>query len=91
MISISFHLKVRGKLLASDFVAETYWHKALLRMMYGFFAVTSGLRTNSIPPWNAMLVDHGFSIKSEKRFYRGFIKSVCLERRLAENEPATFA
>lgn len=88
---ISFHLNGTGKLLVSDFVAETRWHRVLLRMMYAFFAVTTGLRTSSLPPWNAMLLDYGFSIVSERRFCRGFIKSVSLERRLAENEPATFA
>src|SRR5690606_3343453 len=34
--SISANLKATGKLLVSDFVAETYWHEAMLAIMYQF-------------------------------------------------------
>lgn len=77
---VSMRLKASGKLLVSDFVAEAYWHKALLVIMYWLFSLVSGLRTNTLPPWNEILPEHGFSRLSEKNFYRGFIKSVCFGR-----------
>lgn len=77
---ISMHLKTSGKLLVSDFVAEAYWHKVMLVIMYRFFSVVSGLQTNALPPWNEMLSEYGFFKVSEKNFYGGFIKNVCFCR-----------
>ena len=77
---ITAHLRASGKLLVADFVADTFWHKGLLVMMYWFFSITTGLQNSALPPWNSVLLKHGYSRQAESQFFAGFIKSVCFDR-----------
>lgn len=67
-----------GKLVCTDFVSETWWQRALLRIMYGFFRIAAGLQTKQLGTWQAALVAGNFGEVSSRTFWRGFIRSVLL-------------
>lgn len=64
-----------GQLVCTDFVSETPWQRALLKIMYGFFRIAAGLHTKQLGTWQAALVAGGFSEANTRAFWRGFIRS----------------
>jgi len=62
--------------LATDFVGNTQWHRAMLWVMYRFFYVTTGLRNLRLPEWQARLVNAGGTLIDQKHFSRDFIQTV---------------
>jgi ubiquinone/menaquinone biosynthesis C-methylase UbiE len=61
--------------LISDFVNATWWHSALLAVMYRFFRMTSGVTTSKLSNWGAAMERGGFKEKKSGIFYGSFIKS----------------
>lgn len=61
--------------IATDFISERSWHKALLWIMYRFFRVTTGLKTLSLPQWQNLIIQAGGKLVRLKLFSRGFIKA----------------
>lgn len=78
---IQEHLGSRDKLLVADFVSETFWHRWLLKMLYGFFLLATRLKNTSLPDWENILVEEGFIPETEKRYYGGFVKSASYLRK----------
>jgi ubiquinone/menaquinone biosynthesis C-methylase UbiE len=63
-------------LLVADFNAPVFWWQRLLvRVMYGFFRVVSGLHTSDLPRWPFFLEQANFRLLKTRTFYRGFIQS----------------
>jgi tRNA (cmo5U34)-methyltransferase len=73
--------KIKGSLtsnscwIATDFVSNKKWHKAMLGIMYKFFSLTTGLKTSSLPAWEHRLKQEGGKLVETKMSSRGFIKS----------------
>lgn len=62
--------------IATDFVrTNSIWHRLLLRTMYYFFRITSGIESRHLPHWQDALVKQGLTKTSEAQFYNGFIRS----------------
>ena len=66
---------VKSIWLISDFIRTTWWHSAMLTVMYRFFRIVSGLKTNTLPQWENVMTRAGFREIKSQRFYNGFIKS----------------
>jgi hypothetical protein len=64
-----------SKLLVSDFVDRTWWHRFLLFLMYRFFRQTCAIEAKNLPDWQLQLEKVGFAECNTTWFYRGFIKS----------------
>jgi ubiquinone/menaquinone biosynthesis C-methylase UbiE len=65
----------RSLWLACDFINVTWWHTAMLWVMYAFFRVTSKLRTKGMPDWRKSIRGAGFSEIRAEYFFRKFICS----------------
>ncbi|NOT75471.1 MAG: class I SAM-dependent methyltransferase [Cyclobacteriaceae bacterium] len=61
--------------LATDFVSDRQWHKAMLKLMYSFFGLVSRLKNQKLPDWNRALRSSGLVEEEREFFYGGFIKS----------------
>jgi len=68
-------LRPGGQLLCTDFVDDAWWQKLILRAMYGFFALTTGLGTRRLAPWRRAILDSGFRLIQGELFWRRFICS----------------
>lgn len=62
--------------LVTDFVNQTRWHAWMLKVMYIFFRISTGLKTTCLPAWNSALIRAGAIKEDEKYFNRGFIQAV---------------
>lgn len=65
----------RSLWLISDFVNTTWWHGALLRVMYSFFQIMSGIEARRLPAWRKLMVENGLKESKSQKFYGGFIRS----------------
>ncbi len=70
---ISFLAKPDALWLVTDFVNTRWWHAVLLRVMYIFFRITTGLQNQELPDWEKILMSEGVSILTQKMFYGEFI------------------
>lgn len=68
--------------VATDFVNERPWHKRVLAIMYTFFRVTTGLRTQKLPLWEKELLKAGGTQLEIAKYSRGFIKSIVFKFRV---------
>ena len=64
-----------GMWLVTDFEQTAWWHKTMLRMMYGFFRVISNVRVNQLPNWNDQILLSGFKGIDDAKFYGEFIRA----------------
>ncbi|MEX2230946.1 MAG: methyltransferase [Cyclobacteriaceae bacterium] len=70
-----------GLWLVSDFVSEgKWWQRALLWIMYRFFAITCKIEATALPAWEDQLLAVGLKEEINKSFYRGFIKSALYKK-----------
>jgi 2-polyprenyl-3-methyl-5-hydroxy-6-metoxy-1,4-benzoquinol methylase len=71
-------LKRKGLWIVTDFYGkQKIWQSLLLRVMYRFFRLTSGLYNQQLPDWKQILSRSGLVPLSEIYFYRGFIHAIC--------------
>jgi tRNA (cmo5U34)-methyltransferase len=61
--------------IISDFIDTTWWHNAMLRMMYRFFKMMSGIQASSLCDWKKLLEQKGFEERQSSQFFGRFIKS----------------
>lgn len=74
-------LQSKGFWLATDFVnTNSQWQKWLIKAMYMFFRMTTGIEAKSLSDFIASFRQAGYSICDEKTFYHGMIKSWVLKR-----------
>lgn len=55
-------------------------HRLLLRTMYLFFGVLTGIRARKLPPVGAWLEGHNYYIAAQASFYGGFISSIVYQK-----------
>ncbi len=61
--------------LVADFAPpRTRWQRALLAVMYRFFRLTAGLRTQTLPDWPAALLAAGWYPHRTAHFVRGAVR-----------------
>jgi ubiquinone/menaquinone biosynthesis C-methylase UbiE len=72
---IKTHLTPDAQWLATDFVSDKSWHKILLRIMYRFFRIATGIEARSLPQWEKHIVQAGLTENQSKFFFGRFIKS----------------
>lgn len=73
---IKLSVKQNGLWIVTDFVDQGKpWQKFLLKIMYAFFRITSGIQATSLPPWEMSVHQDGMILVESKGFYKGFIKS----------------
>lgn len=59
--------------LACDFIRVKPWHGMMLRLMYAFFNVSSGLKTKALPDWRKSILESGFIEVRSEYFFGNFI------------------
>ncbi|CAN5520862.1 hypothetical protein BH10BAC4_BH10BAC4_04440 [soil metagenome] len=73
--TITRFAKHRAIWLATDFVEGRSWHTAMLRIMYIFFKITTGLPNHQLPDWNELLEKNRVKKIDSRLFYGEFISS----------------
>jgi tRNA (cmo5U34)-methyltransferase len=62
--------------IVTDFVdGGKRWHGWMLRMMYGFFRITTGIEATQLPHYEKQVLATGIKKSKEKFFFGSFIKS----------------
>lgn len=77
------HLKPGGYWLYSDFKVEpkgSDWKKAMLQLMYLFFARIAHVEARKLPAMEAMFKASGCDIITRKLHYSGFIESIIFKK-----------
>jgi tRNA (cmo5U34)-methyltransferase len=70
-------LTSEGKWIVTDFIEdERMFTRGLLALMYAFFWLINAISVSSLPSWIECIRGNGFYCVAEKRFYKGFIKTV---------------
>ena len=72
---VRLSMKPNALWLATDFVRTKWWHSFMLFIMYAFFWLTTGLRNQSLPNWEVLLLENGLVKADEEMFYGNFMKS----------------
>ena len=79
-------LRRDGFWLISDFNNHgKWWQRLLLKVMYLFFNVTTGIEATELPPWEQKLDELGMEKKQARMIFGSFIKSI-LYRKLLDSE-----
>lgn len=60
--------------IATDFISARTWHQVLLKVLYQFFRITTGLQTQTLPAWESEL-SRRYQEKQRSKFFSGFIQS----------------
>lgn len=69
-------LRSRGLWLVADFVYRGRWWQALLlRTMFFFFRITSGIESKQLADWHTVLLNGGLQENGSEFFFKGFIRS----------------
>jgi|SRR5688572_27754561 len=73
---IKSSINQNGLWIITEFIDEgKWWQKILLKTMYVFFRITSGIQATSLPPWENTVHQNGMILVESKGFYKGFIRS----------------
>ena len=68
-------IRANGIWLVSDFLNTTWWHSAMLAVMYRFFKLTCDIEASALPQWKNLLEENAFTEDKSHDFFGGFIKS----------------
>jgi tRNA (cmo5U34)-methyltransferase len=68
-------IQPNGMWLVADFINTTWWHSVMLRTMYGFFKLMTGIEASALSEWKNLLVTNGFKEYKSREFFGGFMKS----------------
>lgn len=80
-LDLNTHLKPGGTWLWADFIPpQTWWQKLLMRLMLGFFTLTTRLGTDRVYDGPAIFRKRGLKLEKEAFYYRGFIRTVLLRK-----------
>ena len=72
--SLTNVLQPDGTWIFADFIhTNSYLKKALVRLMYLFFRITTGLRTSALPDYRMAFEKAGLKLHEEKMFYHGMV------------------
>lgn len=76
---VKVHAKQESLWLVTDFVnTDRLTDKVLLKLMYIFFRVTSGIEAKRLPGWEEEM-NKNFTAIASKYFRRGFVRSVVFQ------------
>lgn len=64
-----------GKLIVTDFQPSHWLHDLLVKVMYVFFGITTGLKARKLLDIRSQINNAGFEEKEVKEFYQGWIFS----------------
>jgi len=79
--AITSSLKSNGLWLFADFFdTGKFHHRAMLWFMYRFFRTVAGIPASQLPDYAAIFRAVKFSVKEEKKFLNGLIRSLMLRR-----------
>ncbi len=80
-VKLAASLKDDGIWLAADFTSGIRpLHRFLLRTMYAFFRVASGIEARRLPQWENAIVRAGLRMERHADFYNGFIRSAVFRK-----------
>ncbi|SHJ74144.1 Methyltransferase domain-containing protein [Hymenobacter daecheongensis DSM 21074] len=67
-------------LLLADFrPAQTLWQRGLLRLMYAFFRLTTGISARQLPPIHAELARFGLRPQRQLLFFHGMVEATVFD------------
>ncbi|MDH5599127.1 MAG: hypothetical protein OEY34_08380, partial [Cyclobacteriaceae bacterium] len=80
---ISALLVVNGKWLVADFTMPTnnFFQKALIKIMYAFFKMTTHIKANDILDYKRMIMEQNYDLEKYKEFYSSMIFSAAFKKR----------
>jgi len=64
----------------SDISKQTWWQKILLKTMYVFFNLVSGVKAKKVPDLSSDFQCAGYQIVNSKVYYNGFIQAVSFRK-----------
>jgi len=59
----------------TDFYPKKIWQKVLVKLMYWFFNLVTGLSTSKLPDFDTIFKKHDFILKSKASFFHSMIES----------------
>lgn len=92
-LTLSTHLKASGSWLFADFCVQEnswkrYWQRAMLKVMYLFFRLTSNLQNQTLPDYERIFKDLGYFPVQQKYYYRSFIISIIYRKLISGDFPS---
>ena len=79
--SIDRSMNRGGVWLYCDFNKTTvFWQKTVLKIMYFFFRISCGIKTDKLPDMGSCFAKHGYQLKNQKTFLNGFINAAVYTR-----------
>jgi ubiquinone/menaquinone biosynthesis C-methylase UbiE len=69
-------LREKSIWLVADFINTTWWHSAMLKLMYMLFKMITTIQADELPAWYPLLEKNGFIKAGSQKFYNGFIASM---------------
>ena len=82
-------LQVNGKWIHTDFYLDQkspYWQNKLVDLMYWFFGVMTGLKSQNLPDFNTLFSISEIKLLKRKYFFHGMVRTH-LYQKGHENEP----
>lgn len=75
----------KSRWLISEFRQQTFWARAIVRALYVFFQLTTGLKTTTLPDYHPLLMRAGFHLQRSERAGFGLLVSELWARENSEN------
>lgn len=91
MRAIDKHLVPTGYWLFSDFFKPSsytlvsYYHRFLIRAMFIFFNITTGLKREDLPDFDSYFKKQGYTLLASKNYYAGLIQSKAWQRSVTKS------
>ena len=75
------HLTKGGIWLYCDFVnSKLMWQRLLLKSMYLFFRLMSGVKASHLPDAEGCFKQHNYTVTARQYFYKGFVTAVVFKK-----------
>lgn len=68
-------ITTRAQWIATDFINNTWWQSAMLKLMYGFFRMTCNIEARKLPEWRKGLQNVGAKEIDSRNYYGNFIQT----------------
>jgi ubiquinone/menaquinone biosynthesis C-methylase UbiE len=80
-VQLHERLAPQGIWLFCDFQKPiVFWQKILLKVMYLFFKVSCGIEASALPDTEGCFARHGYKIRAQETFVKGFVVSRVYEK-----------
>lgn len=64
----------------SSYTLVSYYHRFLIKAMFLFFNITTGLKGENLPDFDSYFKKHGYTLLASKNYYAGLIQSKAWQR-----------